>query len=465
MRTTDENDVIRVHGNVGKYALEYPQEFKFAEEYELTVDDTRIPTDRYTSPEVLREEIETTWMRTWQLACREEQVAEIGAYYEYRIAGRSYLVVRGEDCRLRAFVNSCRHRGKLIRTGSGTTDELRCGYHYWCWGLDGSLADIPDRHVFVGIDDDEYALGQIACDTWAGFVFVNPDTSCPPLSEYLGDVTTQLAPYNMDKFRANLHASLEIDCNWKVAIEAFIETYHVQGIHPQIMPYVDDFNTKFDIMGDHTRYIVPFGVPSMRIEHIDEAEVYESHQRALRKPGLRDRSTPPPPETRVELPADLFNEQGEWIGEGTLRDHLIDLTRERGESLGHDYSGLGHAQLVDDYHYHIFPSMYFNLHAGALLLFRSRPHATDPNKSHFDVWRLFMPDLTKPMPEPAQEFRADFEQTSFGTVLDQDFENLPEVQAGLKNPEVEFVTLGGAEIRIINFHKVLRQYAQRFGAK
>lgn len=463
MSTIDRDDIERLHGNVDKYALEYPEGFKFAEEYELTIEDTRISTERYTSAEVLKEEIDTTWMHTWQMACREEEVAEAGSFYEYRIAGQSYLIVRGTDGDLRAFVNTCRHRGKLIRTGSGRSDELRCQYHYWCWGLDGSLQEIPDRQVFVGIEDEDYALGQIACDAWAGFVFVNPDTSGPSLAEYLGDVPEQLAPYHLDKFRATLHASLEIDCNWKVAIEAFIETYHVQGIHPQIMPYVDDFNTKFDIMGDHTRYIVPFGVPSMRIEHIDEAEVYESHQRALQKPGLRDKSTPPPPEQDVTLPPELFDEAGNWVSAGTLRDHLIDLTRERAAALAHDYSGLGNAQLVDDYHYHIFPSLYFNLHAGAMLLFRSRPHPTDPDRSIFDVWRLFLPNLNEPLPDPAEELKADIETTSFGLVLDQDFSNLGQVQAGLHNQGVDVVTLGGLEIRIINFHQTLRRYANRFG--
>lgn len=460
--TIEQDKVLELHSNVLANKIDYPPEFKFPEELGISEQDTHIPTERYTSPDILAEEIETTWMHTWQLACREEEVPDIGDYQEYVIGRQSYLIIRGEDGTLRAFQNTCLHRGKLIRTGSGNSDELRCGYHYWCWNLDGSLKDIPDRHWFPGATDQKYSLGEIGCEVWAGFVFVNPDPNAEPLAEYLGPIVDQLAPYHLDKLRATMHTVVDLPCNWKVALEAFIETYHVQGIHPQLMPYVDDMNTKFHVMGDHTRMIVPFGVPSMRLEHIDQAEIYEQYYTVAGKVETRCKKTPPPPPQELVLPPEYFDENGDWIGPGTVRDHLIGATRARGEVLGHDYSGLLEAQLVDDYHYHIFPSMTFNLHAGAMLLFRARPHATDPDRSHFDVYTLRIPDLNEPMPDPAPRERHDIETTSFGLVLDQDFDNLGEVQRGLHGRTVDSVTVGASEIRIINFYRTLQRYAKRY---
>ena len=463
MSTTDE-ELARLHANVVKHRIEYPEAFRFPEEYELTQEDMHIPTERYTSPEVLREEMATTWMHTWQLVCREEEVALPGDYHEYRIGTQSFLVVRGEDGQLSAVQNTCLHRGKLIRTGTGNTDELRCGYHYWCWDLKGRLKEIPDRQLFPGVEDSQYRLAEVGCEVWAGFVFINPDPSGPSLHEYLGPVVEQLAPYRLEQLRATMHVAVELPCNWKVAVEAFVETYHVQGIHPQLMPYVDDVNTKFDLLGDHTRMIVPFGVPSMRIEHIDQGEIYESYYKVAGRVAVRDKGAPPPTPEELVLPPEFFDDNGEWISAGTVRDHLIEQTIERGRAMGHDHSGLDRAQLVDDYHYHIFPSMYFNLHAGAMLLFRSRPHATDPNRSVFDVWTLRTPDLTQPLPEPAKEMQVDLATTSFGLVLDQDFDNLGEVQAGLHARSVDHITVGAAEIRVINMHRTLRRYAEKYRA-
>ncbi|AWH93065.1 aromatic ring-hydroxylating oxygenase subunit alpha [Dietzia lutea] len=457
----DQEQLNEIHSNVHANRIEFPQELQFPEELGITAQDTKIPTERYTSPDVLSEEFEKVWMATWQLACREEEVANVGDYHEYVIGRQSYLIVRGEDGVLRAFQNTCRHRGKLIRTGSGNSDELRCGYHYWCWGLDGSLKDIPNKQWFPGADEDDLDLGEILCDVFGGFVFLNPDPHGPTLVDYLGPIVEQLTPYHLENLRATMHTVVELPCNWKVVLEAFIETYHVQGIHPQIMPYIDDFNTKFQVMGDHTRMIVPFGVPSMRLEHIDQAEVYEQYHTVAGKVATRDKKTPPPPPQKLTFPPEHFDDNGEWIGPGTVRDHLIEETRKRGKILGHDYSGLVEAQLVDDYHYHIFPSMAFNLHAGAMLLFRARPHATDPDRCWFDIYTLRVPDLNEPMPEPAPTEHLSIDTTSFGLVLDQDFDNIGEVQQGLHGRAVTEVTVGASEIRIINFYRTLLRYAQK----
>jgi choline monooxygenase len=462
MAMTD--DLRIAHANAVTWGVEYPDGARFAEHHPLTLEQTRIPTGRYTSPEFLAAELDTVWRRTWQMACRSEDVAEPGAFASYTIADQEWLVVRQPDGSLKALSNACRHRGNMIKTGCGAANELRCQYHHWCWNLDGSLKEVPDRHLFVGIDDAEYALDEAACDEWGGFVFVNPaGAAAEPLRDYLGAVADQLDPYHLDQMRATLSLSTDLACNWKVAVEAFLEVYHVQGIHPQLMPMLDDVNTAYELMGVHSRMIVPFGVPSMRLEHVEDVEVFEAFsersgssvlnrgRREAEAAGTTYRSSAP------DI-ADLFDDEGNFIGEDTLRTHLIARAAEVGAELGHDYSGLSADQLIDDYHYLIFPGLVFNTHAGGFLLFRIRPHATDPDRCWFDLWRFAWPDTNAPAPEPVPNVWVDQGAGSFGQVLDQDFENLPRVQRGLHSASLEYVTLSGQEVRVTHVHTAVDHY-------
>ena len=384
------------------------------------------------------------WLRTWQMACREEDLAGPGAWVRYDVADQSFVVVRGDDGVIRAFPNVCLHRGNQIKAEAcGTHPRLRCPYHFWAWNLDGTLADIPDRQLFCDLTDDECALRPVACDTWAGFVFINPASDVEPLSSFLGEeLQAQLAPYHLDRMRRVVDIVTPVSANWKVVVEAFLEVYHVQGIHPQLLPMLDDTATTFECFDRHSMMVVPFGVPSMRIEDVTPAAMIAAYERSSGFGGV-DAST-----TDV-APRDLT----------AARELLIDRAAAAGRAAGADYSGLTRDQLVDDWHYHVFPNLVFNAHAGSFLFFRIRPDAGSPDRCFFDL-QIFA--VASEEQRASYRYAAPAEiperATSLGEVLDQDLENLPRVQRGLHSAGLDAVTLSRQEIRLVHLHEVLDRY-------
>jgi phenylpropionate dioxygenase-like ring-hydroxylating dioxygenase large terminal subunit len=414
-----------------------------------------IDRDRYTSPEYLRAEVERLWPRVWQMACREEELAHRGDFVEYAVADQSVLLVRGQDGEVRAFRNTCLHRGNQLRGGCGNAgEEIRCRYHLWAWNLDGSLRDVPDRDGFGDLDEANYGLPQLLVDTWGGFVFVHFDPEPPQsLRDYLGDLVAQLGPYKFDEMTCTFNATTPVSANWKVVVEAFLEVYHVQAIHPQLLPMLDDVNTTYAMFGEHSRMIVPFGVPSPRIGRVEPMEIFQALMRAgTAMPDVDDEgplAALAGPGTTLELP------------EGTtVRDMVITMMRALGTGRGLDYSGLSDGQMIDDWHFHIFPNLVFNTHAGGFLFFRCRPNGDDPNSSLFDV--MTFESITDP--ELADTKRAahrfyDELTHSFGEVIDQDMHNLPHVQKGLRNNVPGgVVTISDQEVRIAHMNKVLDRY-------
>jgi hypothetical protein len=132
--------------------------------------------------------------------------------------------------------------------------------------------------------------------------------------------------------------------------------------------------------------------------------------------------------------------------------------RRTGASMGRDYSELNDDQLTDDYHYLIFPNVTLNVHADDLMLFRQRPHPTDPDRMLYDVWTFeLVPEGAERPPRPKHQYFRHGDK-SIGLVLDQDAQNLPGVQDGMHSAGLEGLWIGSQELRIRHFHKVLMDY-------
>ncbi len=196
----------------------------------------RIPISLYTSAEHFERERDLIFRRAWLNVCRESDVPKPKSYLtvELPLLGVNLVVARAEDGRLRAFHNTCSHRGAPIcPAGSGSTAGFVCPFHGWTYGLDGSCRNVPDAAGYGPLDLRELALKSVAIDSWAGFVFVNLDPSpATTLREYLGPLGERLAEYPFDDLgRAHYRYEIELAANWKTIRDSFVESHHTRHIH------------------------------------------------------------------------------------------------------------------------------------------------------------------------------------------------------------------------------------------
>ncbi len=395
-----------------------------------------IPKERYTSPEFLEREWADIFQKVWLLAGREIDVPEPGDYLVTEIGRESILVVRQPDSSIRAFYNVCQHRGNRLRpTGMGSAQSLQCAYHHWEYELDGSIKRIPDLESFPQGGPCS-GLKELPCDTWGSFIWFSLDPDVEPLRDYLGVICQHLDPYQFDKMAQTRDLTIEWECNWKASVDAFNESYHVQGIHPQLLWYLDDINIQIDCYEKHNRYLIPFGCLSPRINV--PPDVPPAIKEIMKQAGMD--------------PAD-FDEPVT-----KTREAIQAHKRQHGEAHGKDYSRLNDDQLTDDYHYMIFPNVTLNVHADDLMLFRQRPHPTDPNRMLFDIWTYELVPDGEEWPERPEHATYKHGEKSIGRVLDQDAFNLPTVQQGMNSEGYRGLWLGDQELRIRHFHSVIDEY-------
>ena len=231
-----------------------------------------LPKDAYLSREWLEAEKQKLWPKVWQIACRAEEVKQVGDYVTYNIADESIIVVRASEGRIEAFYNVCQHRGRRLAEGCGRTNVFRCKYHGWTWKLDGSLAKIQDPEDWSGCPDfeaDDLRLSAVRVGLWGGFVFINMDPDAEPLEEFLKPLPEYLDGFEFEKWRFRWYKTTILPCNWKTALEGFNEAYHVAATHPQLLDHMGDDATRSVEFGRHGMYYYPLerrplGAPATR---------------------------------------------------------------------------------------------------------------------------------------------------------------------------------------------------------
>jgi phenylpropionate dioxygenase-like ring-hydroxylating dioxygenase large terminal subunit len=192
-----------------------------------------IPGGRYTDPDFLELEQKFLWKKSWLYACHSSELPHKGSYILWNKTGSPILIVRGEDDQVRAFYNTCRHRGgPLVTASSGkVSGGLTCVYHGWSFDLEGKLRGVRDRRDFSDLDFSCLGLVTVRCETLGNWVFVNEDAQADSLLQSLGPISHQMQQFNPASIRLVESYGFDIECNVKLMMEAFFEVYHLKSIH------------------------------------------------------------------------------------------------------------------------------------------------------------------------------------------------------------------------------------------
>ena len=220
-----------------------------------------LPPGRYTSQEFFELEKEFLWSKVWLYAAHQSQLPEAGSYLLLDIPDAPIFLMRGRDGQIRAFYNVCSHRGApLVREPSGTETRLRCTYHQWTYDTAGQLIAVMEERDFPEpFDKSCLGLQEVRCEMWGPWVFVNEDPNAEPLLDWLGMIASEFEQFEIDQLRPAEIKSYELECNWKLTMDAFLEVYHIKGIHPKTVgPSLDHRGAVMGLLPNgHTRMTCP----------------------------------------------------------------------------------------------------------------------------------------------------------------------------------------------------------------
>ena len=408
-----------------------------------------VPATNYTCPDFFRKEVEKVWLKCWQMACREEEIPNVGDYLLYEIVGKSLLIVRSGPDEIKALYNVCLHRGRKLETHGGCKQKFRCVFHGWEWNTDGSFRHNPWAWDFPQLDARKLSLPEAKVGRWAGFVFVTFDHNAPPLEEVLKPIPEHFADYCFEDRYIAVHVAKRYPANWKATAEAFMESHHSIATHPQFMPYLADVNSGYDVFSDYTsRQLTAMGVPSPFIDSsgISQSEILAAMIGSAGRMAGSERATVP-----HGMSARAFAAQ------------------ERRKSLsaedGYDYSKASDAEVLDPMLYNVFPNMSFWGGYSPNIVYRWRPDGVDNAIMDIYILKRIPKGGSRPRPAPVhwlsdnEPFSAAEELGALGGVFDQDMANLPYVQEGLKmmgrDIPVQFAKY--TEIRLRQMHRTLQK--------
>jgi len=431
---------------------------------------SRVPKERYTSPDFLALEHARLFPRVWQMACREEEIAEPGCFYDYRIGRESVLVVRQRDGSIRAFHNACPHRGMQLARGSGHVEEFRCPFHGWRYDLDGrnSFVFMPDEFEPACRD-----LAPVAADTWGGWIFVHLGAAPEPLESWLEPVVSRLAAFRLADMRYAWRKSVALHANWKTVVDAFIEGYHTAGTHPESF-LLDPGVPSFERAASRQEYDLAPYMPTFTYElhgwcgggrrpDLDPND--QRYKQRRDDVALFARSI----EYLVENVTAQFTERDARAARALVGQDLGDtrpvvafqeerraLARTEGVNTYPDMSFREFARGVGAWH--IFPTMVILPEQSCLLGYRMRPHSSDPNRSIWDVYSLEH-FASGHVPTTTWEHFDNWQDAGLPYLLQQDMRNLGGVQAGMQSSGFFGLQLNTKqETTILHHHEVADRY-------
>lgn len=415
----------------------------------------RIPARRYYDEAFFKLECERLWPHVWQMACRLEEIPQVGDWVEYKILDQSVLIVRTSQG-VKAFHNACRHRGVKLASGRGNCElkGFQCPFHGWRWNMEGDNTFVYDRHLFSAENLNKAELALVPCrvELWGGCAFINFDDSAPGLRECLGPVADRLDAHNVDKLKVEWWHSSVLPVNWKLAMEAFMEGYHVMRTHPQLHALTPPGG----IYGSGET-AAPRGGPSggrsskqstdllvrfMAKLHEGMAGMIDARELAIAE-SLRD----------MELPDDVGQAMPMFFG---AINHQITVQGRASNIPVPDLNAVAASHPVSAVEF-IFPHYFLLPFFSAMSSYRVRP--LGPESCLFEIWSLALfPEDEKREPPIAPAPKAH-DDPGYPEIPRQDYSNLPLQQLGLHSKGFDFMRLSKrAEGMISNYQRLIDGY-------
>ena len=397
-----------------------------------------LDTTRYRSAEWAEREWQRVFERCWLYAVPASMVSEPRSWATFDIGPESVVISRDGSGALHAFYNVCQHRGRrLVDPACGRSGGFVCPYHAWSYRLDGTVQRVFDREVFPAEMELPTFIPSVRVDVWGGLVWICFDPDATSLMDYLGVVPEHLACYGLERFALVDSQSVRWDCNWKVAMDAFHESYHTLGTHPQMMSYVADTNVQIDCYERHSRFHMPWGAPAPRITERDrpnakQAEVFAGYGFDITTfAGTAD-----------EAYLEFQHRKQVWMAERGYPVDALDLF-----------------QFSDVMSYTIFPNVQIAVSAERCLLTRHRPDPTDATRMFFDAQSFAQVPPGDPWPDvPETRVGEGPDVALVPDFLQQDARNAPRIQSGMASKGFRGAVLGDLELRIRHFHATLDRY-------
>ncbi|MGE0384481.1 MAG: SRPBCC family protein [Gammaproteobacteria bacterium] len=427
----------------------------------------KIPARRYYDQAFFDLECEKLWPRVWQMACRLEEIPKRGDYVVYENVGHSVIVTRVDENTVKAYHNHCRHRGVQLAKDRGCRPGgFVCPFHGWAWNIEGQCTFVFGEELFNkrNLDPQELKLRECRVETWGGCAFINLDDSAPPLRECIASFADLHDPWHVDTLRVEWWYAATIPCNWKLAMEAFMEGYHVLATHPQLVgPEVPrGRGATYGLIGERAkgfRYFTQVANPPADAK-VDPRQVVEStihfmrvlnvgmagmaHEKDVRiAEGLRNTPLPEDPmDAMVQFRRKLNDAVMAWhrnAGMDVPDLNFIDET-DRDEAVNFCFP-----------HFFLLPTL------SSASSYRIRP--LGPEQCLFELWSLTRyppgqepPPIKTPTPVPHDD-------PQWPPIPAQDYSNLPRQQKGLHSKGFEYMRLSDkVEGLISNYHRLIDGY-------
>ena len=448
-------------------------------------------TEAFHSAEYLEAEKKLLWPKIWQMVERESDLPNAGDWMTYDVADESVIVLRKDDGTLKAFHNVCPHRGRQLISvpdmipdpvtavkGSQPVHDVRgnnrknfiCGFHGWTFDTDGNNTYILDAQDWHGsLTPERTCLSEVKVDTWGGYIYINMDPEAFSLKEWMGRAGEILDHFDLAGMSYKWRQWAIYPCNWKVAIEAFLEPYHVAGTHTQLLAYGDYYAlskqyglhsvSSYDTRDDNFKMAESSGTTRAGKGSDPRVSTYE-----LIKENYETVNFSASTETLVKAASRMKDELPETATAQECIAHWIKSAKADDAARGVIWPEVPpEIKQEGGLAWGLWPNQNI-LHGETFALcYRVRPYGDDPNKCVFESYALERfpegeaPETEWTYAEPTGE--------NWGSVLAQDFANMEFVHKGMKSSGWRgAIPNPHQEQKVINLHRNLANWLEGRGA-